>query len=146
MAVPDRPLRILIADDNARLRAALRQDLAAAGLEICAEAGTGPDTVAAALRYHPDVCLIDVEMPGEDGITAVETISRSAPGIRLILVTATPSEEGALAAARAGADGYLPKDVNPQRLPVIVRAVAGGEAAYPRRLLGCLLLEIRGVA
>lgn len=131
-------LRVLIADDHSRMRGALREDLERGGLEICAEAGTGAEALAAARRERPEVCLLDVHMPG-DGLAAATAIRRALPATKVILMTATPDEEGALAAARAGAEGYLAKDVNPRRLPQIVRAVAGGEAAYPRLLLGALL-------
>jgi DNA-binding NarL/FixJ family response regulator len=131
-------LRILIADDHSRIRDALREDLERGGLEICAEAETGAEAIAAARRERPQVCLLDVQMPG-DGIAAARAIRQALPATKVILITAIPDEEGALAAARAGAHGYLAKDVNPRRLPEIVRAVAGGETAYPRSLLGAVL-------
>ena len=131
-------LRVLIADDHWRIRSALREDLERGGLEICAEAGTAAEALAAARREGPEVCLLDVHMPG-DGIAAATAIRQVLPSTKIIMITATPDEEGALAAARAGACGYLAKDVNPHRLPQIVYAVARGEAAYPRLLLGLLL-------
>jgi DNA-binding NarL/FixJ family response regulator len=134
-------LRVLIADDHPRVRQALREDLERGGLEVCAEAGTGSEAIVAALRERPDLCLLDVHMP-QNGLAAVRAIRRALPATKVILITATPGEEGVLAAARAGADGYLAKDVNPSRLPRIVRAVAGGETAYPRSLLGALLRSL----
>lgn len=134
-------MRVLIADDHSRIRLALREDLERGGLEICAEAGTAAEAVAAARRERPEVCLLDVHMPG-DGFAAARAIRKALPATKVILMTATPDEEGALAAAGAGAHGYLGKDVNPRRLPQIVRAVAGGEAAYPRSLLGALLRAV----
>jgi DNA-binding NarL/FixJ family response regulator len=139
---PERPLRILIADDHLPFRIGLRSELEGAGFEICAEAGNGPEAVAAALRERPGLCFIDAHMP-HDGISAAEAIHRSLPGTRILMVTASPDEAGALAAARAGADGYLPKDVSPGRLPHIVRGVAAGEAAFPRRLLMPVLRAVR---
>ncbi len=136
------PLRILIADDHPRFRLALRHDLEEAGHEICAEAGTGAEAVAAALRERPDLCFIDSHMPS-NGVSAAEAIRRSLPTTRIVLLTATPDEDGVLAAARAGADGYLPKDVSPSRLPHIVRAVAEGETSFPRRLLRPLLRAVQ---
>ena len=82
-------------------------------------------------------------MPDGGGITATETICRALPATKVVLMTATPDEEGAVAAARAGADGYLAKDVDPHRLPQVVRAVAVGQAAYPRRLTHGLLRAVR---
>jgi DNA-binding NarL/FixJ family response regulator len=134
-------VRVLIADDHSPTRHALREDLERAGIEVCAEAGTGADAVAAALRESPDVCLLDVYMP-DDGMDAARAIRRALPATRVILMTAVPDEDGVLAAARAGAVGYLAKDVRPARLPHVVRAVAGGETAYPRALLGALLRSL----
>jgi DNA-binding NarL/FixJ family response regulator len=135
---PATSLRILIADDHPRIRHDLRQDLEREGLEVCAEAATGAEAITAALRERPDLCLLDIHMPG-NGMSATAAIRQALPTTKVVLITATPDEDGVLAAARAGAHGYLAKDVNPGRLPEIIRAVAGGETAYPRRLLGALL-------
>ena len=122
-------LRVLIADDHPRIRRALREDLQQGGIEVCAEAGTGAEAVAAALREHPDLCLLDVHMP-DDGMAAAMAIRQALPATKIILITATLDEDGAVAAAQAGAVGYLSKDMDPRRLPHIVRAAAGGETAY----------------
>jgi DNA-binding NarL/FixJ family response regulator len=143
MKGPARPLRILIADDHRPIRFALRRDLELSGLEVCAEAGTGTEAVDAALRELPDLCLLDVHMPAGGGLAAATAIRRSLPSARIVLITAAPDESGALAAARVGADGYLAKAVNPRRLPQIVRAVADGETAYPRRLVRPLLRALQ---
>ncbi len=82
-------------------------------------------------------------MPDGGGITATETICRALLATKVVLMTATPGEAGAVAAARAGVDGYLAKDVDPRRLPHVVKAVATGQAAYPRRLTHRLLRAVR---
>jgi DNA-binding NarL/FixJ family response regulator len=143
MTAAGRPLRVLIADDHALIRRSFREDLEAAGIEVCAEAATGAEATRAALRERPDVCLLDVRMPDGGGSAAAESIRRLLPGVKIVLITAFPDEEGALAAARAGADGYLAKDVDPRRLQYVVRAVAEGETAYPRRLLHGVLRALR---
>ena len=137
-----RPSRVLIADDHPLIRDALRQDLEQGGLEVCAEVSTGADAVTAAVRERPDLCLLDMQMPA-NGIAAVKAIRQALPATKVVLITATPDESGIVAAAHAGADGYLPKDVNPQRLAHIVSAVIDGETAYPRRLLRVLLSALR---
>ena len=136
------PRLLLIADDHVPTRTGLRADLEAGGIEACADVGTGADAIDAALSVRPDVCLIDIRMP-DDGIVAAETIRQALPSVKVVLMTATPDEEGALAAARAGAEGYLDKDVDPRRLPQVVKAVAAGQAAYPRRLTPGVLRVIR---
>ncbi len=141
--MPTARLRVLIADDHAPMRAALRRDLEDGGIDVVAEAGTGTQAIDQALSVRPDVCLINIRMPDGGGIAATETIRRSLPSTKVVLMTAIPDEEGAIAAARAGADGYLAKDVDPRRLPYIVKAVAAGQAAYPRRLMRALLRAVR---
>jgi DNA-binding NarL/FixJ family response regulator len=135
MPAPAQPLRALIADDHALIRRSLRADLEAAAIEVCAEAATGAEAVRAALAERPDICLLDVRMPEGDGISAAESIRRSLPAVKIVLITAFPDEDGVLAAARAGVDGYLAKDIDPRPLPHVLRAVVRGETTYPRRLL-----------
>ena len=141
--MPTPRLRVLIADDHVPTRTALRENLEGGGIEVCAEAGTGAQAIDAALSIRPDVCLIDMRMPDDGGIIATEAIRQALPSAKIVLMTATPDEEGALAAARTGADGYLDKNVDPGRLPQVVKAVAAGQAAYPRRLTHSLLRAIR---
>ena len=138
-----RSLRILIADDHPFTRSDLRRALENAELEVCAEASTGADAVTAAVRERPDLCLLDVRMPGGDGITATEAIRHRLPATKIVLITAVPDEDGVLTAARAGADGYLAKDMDPRTLPRVVRAVADGETSYPRHLMRPLLDAVR---
>jgi two-component system, NarL family, nitrate/nitrite response regulator NarL len=140
--MPTPRLRVLIADDHVPTRAALRADLEEDGIEVCAEAGTGTHAIDAALSLRPDVCLIDIEMP-DGGIVAAETISQALPSVKIVLMTATPDEKSALAAARAGAVGYLDKARDPRWLPQVVRAVAAGQAEYPQRFIPGLLRAIR---
>ena len=129
--------------DHARMRYSFRQDLEAAGMENCAEAATGAKAVRAALAERPELCLLDIRMPDGDGITAAELIRRSLPGVRVVLITAFPDEEGVLAAARAGADGYLFKDISSRCLPPVLNAVAAGVTAYARWLLYPVLRALR---
>lgn len=129
------PVRILIADDHAGIRLFLREQLEAAGFEICAEAATAAEAVELAVHERPTICLLDVAMPGGDGILAASEIKSALPETKIVMVTAVPDEESVVAAARAGADGYLRKDIDPLRWPEIIRAVAAGESSYPRRLL-----------
>lgn len=123
--------RILIADDHALFRLALRDELEHGGFSVCAEVGTGADAVELALREQPDLCLLDVNMPNGDGITAAAAIRRELPRAKILLITAEPETDGALAAAHAGADGYLDKSISPDRLPEVVAAVLAGETAFP---------------
>jgi DNA-binding NarL/FixJ family response regulator len=91
---------------------------------------------------HP-LCLLDRRMPEGGGIAAAKSIRLSLPATKIILITALPDEEGIMAAARAGADGFLAKDVSRVRLPYVLRAVAEGETTYPRRLLHPVLRALQ---
>ena len=135
-------LRIVIADDHAPTRRSLRDQLEGAGFDVCGEAARGADALQVALRERPDVCLLDVLMPDGNGVNAAREIKRALPETKVVLLTAVPDEEGAVAAARAGADGYLGKDTDSSRLSEVVRAIVAGEAAYPRRLLPYVLAAL----
>ena len=131
--------RVLIADDHALIRLSLRGDLEAAGFSVCAEAATGAEALEAALRERPELCLLDVHMPEGGGIDAAAAIKGELPRTKILLITAEPTADDALAAARAGADGYIDKAISPSRLPQVVAAVLAGESAYPRRLVASIL-------
>ena len=127
------------------IRRSFREDLEAARIVVCGEAATGAEAVRVALAERPDLCLLDVRMPEGDGITAAGTIRRSLPAVKIVLITAFPYEDGALAAARAGADGYLAKVIAQRRLPHVPHAIAQGETSYPRRLLDPVLRAFRAL-
>jgi DNA-binding NarL/FixJ family response regulator len=132
--------RVLIADDHAPTRTGTRLVLEDAGFEIAAEVGNADAAVAAALRERPDACLLDVTMPG-GGISAAARISRELPETVVVMLTVSTSEDDLFDALRAGAAGYLLKDMDPERLPDAVRGVLAGEAAIPRRLVRLIVDE-----
>lgn len=135
-------LRVVVADDHVPTRAGVRAALEAAGFEVCADVGSGPAAVEAALTHDPDVCLLDVRMPG-GGIEAAAEIKRERPEVEIVMLTATADNDELFAALRAGASGYLLKDTNPDRLPFALRGVLNGEAAVPRVLVTRLIDEFR---
>jgi DNA-binding NarL/FixJ family response regulator len=98
--------------------------------------------VGAALRERPDVCLVDVHMPG-GGIRAAAEIAARLPDTAVVMLTVSDSDDDLLDALRAGARGYLLKDMDTQQLPVALRAILRGEAAIPRRLAASLVHEVR---
>jgi DNA-binding NarL/FixJ family response regulator len=139
---PGRPWRVLIADDHLPSRAGVRMALERAGFEVCAEVPDGRAAVAAALRERPDLCLLDVQMPGGDGIAAAAEIVARLPGTAIVMLTVSADEDDLFAAIRAGAAGYLLKDVSPERLPFALEGVLSGEAAIPRRLVSRIVEEL----
>jgi DNA-binding NarL/FixJ family response regulator len=143
VSAPARPRRrVLLADDHVAARAGTRLALEAGGFEVCAEAPDGPTAVAAALRERPDVCVLDVNMPGGDGIEAAAEIAARLPGTAIVMLTVSPGEDDLFAAIKAGAAGYLLKDMDPGRLPAALEGVLAGEAAIPRRLVSRVVEEL----
>ncbi len=126
-------LRVVIADDHAPTRAGVRQALEADGCVVLAAVGDGPKAVAAALEHQPDVCLLDIHMPG-GGIRAASEIVKAMPDTSVVMLTASRDDEDLFDALRAGASGYLLKDMDPDRLAAALRGVMAGEAALPRSL------------
>ena len=136
------PARVVIADDHAAVRAGVRESLTEAGFEVCAEAADAPSAVEAAVRERPDLCLLDIHMPGS-GIKAAEEITARVPETAVVMLTVSISDEDLFDALRAGAAGYLLKDTDPARLPHALHGVLAGEAAVPRTLVARLVDEFR---
>jgi DNA-binding NarL/FixJ family response regulator len=133
----------VIADDHPVIRLGVRMALMRSGFQVVAEAGSREEAVNAVLRERPDVCLLDVYLPG-GGIAAASRIADAVPSTSVVMLTVSDSTEDVLAALRAGAVGYLPKDMRPDRLPAALCGVLKGEAALPRALVGRVLQELRG--
>jgi two-component system, NarL family, nitrate/nitrite response regulator NarL len=135
-------LTVLVADDHAPTRAGVRAVLVEDGFEVVAEAATADTAVDAALRARPDVCVLDVHMPG-GGIAAAARIAKASPGSVVVMLTVSRADEDLFAALRAGAAGYLLKDMDPARLAPALRGVLAGEAAVPRTLVARVVEEFR---
>jgi len=135
-------IRVVIADDHLPTRAGIRMALERAHFSVCAEAGNAEDAVAAAREQRPDVCLLDIQMPGS-GISAAEAISQELPDTAVVMLTVSRADSDLFDALRAGASGYLLKDIDPARLPFALQGVLEGEAALPRQLVTLLIEEFR---
>ena len=138
----DARFRVLIADDHPPTRAGVKAALENDGFVVCAQAADARAAIEAARSERPDVCLLDIHMPG-DGIHAAETISRELPDAAVVMLTVSRTDSDLFNALRAGASGYLLKDIDPVRLPLALRGVLEGEAALPRRLVALLIEEFR---
>jgi DNA-binding NarL/FixJ family response regulator len=112
------------------------------GFIVCAEAHDSRTAVEAALAHRPDAALIDIHMPG-NGIAATAEIASRLPDVAVIMLTVSRNEADLFDALRAGAQGYLLKDINPDRLPDAILGVLAGEAAMPRALVAQLIEEFR---
>jgi DNA-binding NarL/FixJ family response regulator len=133
-------IRVLLVDDQSMLRMGFRLILSAEpGIEVVGEAGDGATAVRMAAALRPDVVLMDVRMPGVDGIGATAAIVGARAGTRVLILTTFDLDEYVVAGLRAGASGFLLKDAPPGDLPTAIRTVAGGDAVLApsatRRLL-----------
>jgi two-component system nitrate/nitrite response regulator NarL len=135
-------LTLVIADDHAPTRAGVRAALDGHGFAIVAEAHDAATAIDAALHERPDVCLLDVHMPG-GGIAAAAAIVEQLPGTAVVVLTVSRDDGDLFAALKAGASGYLLKDMDAERLAPALRGVLCGEAALPRTLVARVLQEFR---
>lgn len=136
---------VLVADDHAPTRLGIRLALEAGGFDVVTEAATATAAVAGAKTARPAVCLLDVHMPG-NGVAAAEAIRREVPDTTVVMLTVSRDDTDLFDSVRAGASGYLLKDIDPERLPHALRAVLDGEAALPRGLVLKLMAEFRSRA
>jgi DNA-binding NarL/FixJ family response regulator len=135
-------ISVLLADDQSLLRRGFRMILEAEGdLVIAAEAGNGEEAVTLAQRHAPDVVLMDIRMPGTDGIEATRRITAADGRVRVLVLTTFDLDEYAFGALRAGASGFLLKDVRPGELVTAIRTVASGDAVISPRVTRRLLEE-----
>jgi two-component system, NarL family, nitrate/nitrite response regulator NarL len=134
--------RVLLADDHFPVRANVRRTLEAEGFEVCAETADAASAVEAALRERPDICLLEVKLPG-GGLAAAAEISGRVPNAAVVMLTASTEDSDLFTAVRAGASGYLPKDMDPEHLAPALRGVLQGEAALPPRLVARLIDDYR---
>ncbi|SEG99993.1 DNA-binding response regulator, NarL/FixJ family, contains REC and HTH domains [Nonomuraea solani] len=120
--------RVLIADDQELVRAGFRLILTARGIDVVGEAANGADAVAETLRLAPDVVLMDIRMPGMDGLEAARRVLAQSPACRVIMLTTFDLDRYVYAALALGASGFLLKDVTPEHLAAAVRLVDTGDA------------------
>jgi two-component system nitrate/nitrite response regulator NarL len=138
------PLRVLVVDDDPLVRRALREALeGVTWLEVAGEASSGEEAVAAAAADRPDLVLMDVDMPGVDGVTATIRLGRVSPGLPVILLSASPDDELGFLGLEAGAVGFLGKDVAVDALRRALAGVSRGEAAISRTLTLRLVEHLR---
>lgn len=143
-APPPPLLAVLIADDHPVVREGLRGMLAAEpGLTVVAEAASGDEAVAMALAHRPDVVLMDLRMPGGDGVQATAGIVAAVPATRVVVLTTYETDADIVRAVEAGATGYLLKDTPRADLIAAIRAAARGETVLGPTVAGRLVNRLR---
>jgi DNA-binding NarL/FixJ family response regulator len=137
------PVRLLLVDDHPVVRQGLRTFLETrADFEVVGEAGDGEAAVAEAARLRPDVILMDLVMPGTDGLAAIARIRAADGGARIVVLTSFASADQVLPALRAGAAGYLLKDAAPAEVEAAIRAVHRGEGLLDPAVTATVLAEV----
>jgi DNA-binding NarL/FixJ family response regulator len=144
---PTEPIRVLIADDHERFRRGLRMVLEAEdGIEVAAEAADGAEAVSKVEELAPDVVLMDVRMPNQNGIDATRTIREIFPATRIIMLTVSDEEDDLFDAVKAGANGYLLKEVSIEEVADAVRAVVQGQSLISPSMAAKLITEFGSLA
>lgn len=137
-------IRVLLVDDHPVVRIGLRGMLeAAGGVDVVAEAGAGEEAVVLAARLRPDVILMDLRMPGVDGVTATERIMAADPQAKIVVLTTYETDTDILRAVEAGAAGYLLKDAPPVDLVRAITAAARGETVLAPSVAARLMRRVR---
>jgi two-component system NarL family response regulator len=147
-AVPaELPIRVLLADPHALFRRGVRLVLEdEPDIEVVGEAGEGLDAVERIVELTPDLVLMDVRMPGVSGIEATRRVREQVPSVKVAILTVSEDDDDLFAAVRAGATGYLLKEVSIEELPDAVRAVARGHSLISPSMASRLLVEFNALS
>lgn len=138
-------ITVLVADDHAVVRRGVCSFLATQpDIDVVAEAANGNDLLALAAEHRPDVALVDLQMPGLDGVEAIRRLTRESPSVRAVVLTSYAADSDIFPALEAGALSYLLKDASPTELAAAIRAAAAGESVLHPRIAGRLVAFLRG--
>lgn len=138
-------IRVMVADDHPIMRNGLRDTLdAEEDFSVVGQASDGVEAVKMAVRVEPDVIVMDVMMPGKDGVDACREIMEALPGTQVLMLTASSTEDALVKAVAAGATGYLQKHSGPEELAVAIRDVAAGRLRIPDRSIRRVFALVRG--
>jgi len=125
-------IKVLVADDHAIIREGLKRILEGSDVQVVAEAATGPETLEMARKSRPDIVLLDVSMPGGDGLETAKDLKRLNPKVRVLMLTVHPEDSFAVRCLTQGADGYMTKDAAPEQLIQALRRIQmGGKYISP---------------
>jgi DNA-binding NarL/FixJ family response regulator len=133
------PLRVMVVDDQALVRAGIRQALTSSDVEVVAETSTAEEAVDMALAKRPDVLLVDIDLPGMTGVDLVRELASRLPETRIVMLTVSTVDRDIIESFRHGASGYLTKDLSPDALLRAVRSAHSGDLAMPRRMAARLV-------
>jgi DNA-binding NarL/FixJ family response regulator len=127
-------LRVMLVDDHALVRSAIRQALTASDIEVVAEASSGEEALRIAPEVRPDIIVLDIDLTGINGLRVLRELVPRLPDTKFVMLTISSNQRDVLEAVRLGAAGYLTKDLDPGALQRAIRGVSHGDLAMPRRL------------
>src|SRR5438552_7920665 len=136
------PLRVMLVDDHALVRSAVRQALIAPDIDVVAEASTAQETLEMAPQLHPDVLLMDINLPGADGLSLLRELVPRLPDTKIVMLTISEDRRDLLQAVRNGAAGYLTKDLGPDALQRAIRGTRSGDLAMSRAMAAIVVREL----
>jgi DNA-binding NarL/FixJ family response regulator len=142
VTVRPRPITVVLVDDEQLIRSALAQALGVEGLDLVGEATNAADAVKMVVDLRPDVVLMDLKLPGSQGVQAIEALGLLAPASRMLILTRT-EQNRVVEAIVAGASGYILKTAKPDAIIAAVKATAAGESVISPEIAGKLLQRIR---
>jgi DNA-binding NarL/FixJ family response regulator len=137
-------LRVMVVDDHAPVRSAIRQSIEGPDIEVVSEASGGQEAIDRALDERPDLMLIDIDMPGMSGIETVRALAARLPATELVMLTVSDAKADLVEAIQAGANGYLVKGLAPGALRRAVLGAARGDLAMPRHMAAHVVREFAG--
>ncbi|MDP2350054.1 MAG: response regulator transcription factor, partial [Chloroflexota bacterium] len=135
-------LRVMLVDDHAHIRSAIRQAISAPDIVIVGEAAAGEEAIGLALSLRPDVILLDIDLPGLSGLDVVRELAPRLPKTSVVMLTVSSASRDLFEAIRLGAVGYLTKDLSPDALLRSLRGIADGDLAMPRRMAAQVLQHL----
>jgi len=137
-------MRVMLVDDHALVRAAVRQALTAPDIEVVGEAATADEALIVAPRLRPDLLLLDINLPGSDGLRLLRELGPRLPDTRIVMLTVSASKRDLLEAMRNGAAGYLTKDLGPEALQRAVRGIRAGDLPMSRAMAAEVVRSLAG--
>lgn len=140
------PLRVMLVDDHAQVRSAVRQALTAPDIEVVGEASSGDEALLLAPQLNPDVLLLDLRMPGMDGLHLLRELAPRLPGTRIVMLTVSADQRDVFEAMRSGAAGYLTKDLTPDALQRSIRGIRSGHLPMSRTMAAEVIRHLTAAA
>ena len=142
----EQPTRVMVVDDHPMWRDAVERDLQAAGFDVVAVAATGNEALARFPAARPQVVVLDLQIPGPNGVEVTARVVEQDPSARVLILSASGEQDDVLQAVKAGATGYLVKSASREELLEAVRRVAAGDTVFTPGLAGLVLGEFRRMA